>query len=652
VQINNKKSRLNLNKEKKMNDFFTEKKFLVIESTDKISNHLKKILQDTNSKILTITSGLNAIEQIPNINPDIIISDFTTKDIDGCKIFKQFIQSKSLAEYHNIPFIIISDEKIRIKFRQELFNLGLSGWFTYFSDPKRFRECLENITVADETIRKNKELSQEIKRSEYRYRDLLENANDFIFTLDQNGKFVYLNNRFKPLTGFKKKEWLQKNFSELIVEKDRLRAKKNYQLVHQGRARIFQAQIISNISVCFILSFNITPIFEHGSIVGSMGIARDVTEQKMMENEILELKNFNESIIQSMEAGLLTVDLNGLITSLNTGAERILGWKADEVLGKKIKSVLKTDEVDILLMSSTKPGSLPYSRETELTVKSGEKISIGFTTTDRIDNQNYKVGTIVSFRDISELKQMQSEVKRMERLASLGILASGIAHEIKNPLAGIKSLSQTCKDEFEPGDSRLEYLSRIINQVNRLDELLKAIVAFARPKPPDRKSYDIKKVIHEVINLIIKKLKTNNIEYIEDIEDNLPIVIIDPQQIQQVFLNLILNAIDAVHENGSITVSAKPIKFSSPKLIKKSDKWIKNDSFVQINISDTGKGISPDKLESIFDPFFTTKSDGLGMGLSIVYRIIEDHHGDIDVQSKLNKGTTFSITLPEGELDE
>jgi signal transduction histidine kinase len=188
--------------------------------------------------------------------------------------------------------------------------------------------------------------------------------------------------------------------------------------------------------------------------------------------------------------------------------------------------------------------------------------------------------------------------------------------------------------------------------VNRLDELLKAIVAFARPKPPDRKSYDIKKVIHEVINLIIKKFKTNNIKYIEDIDDDLPIVIIDPQQIQQVFLNLMLNAIDAVSKDGTITVSAKPIKFSTPKLIKKADKWIKQDSFVQINITDTGKGIHQDKLEAIFDPFFTTKSDGLGMGLSIVYRIIEDHHGDIDVQSELNKGTTFTIILPEGELNE
>lgn len=635
-----------------MNNFFLGKKFLVIESGDKISTQLKKILQDTDSNLIRISSGLKVIEEISCIEPDIIISDYVTDDIVGVKIYKKLIMSKSLAEYHNIPFIIISDNKTRQKYREEFYKLGIRAWFSYFSDLQRFRECLENFTVADETVRKNKELSQEIKRSEYRYRDLLENANDFIFTLDQNGKFVYLNNRFKPITGFKKKEWLQKDFSELIVKKDRSRAKKNYQLVHQGRARIFQAQIKSNISDCFILSFNITPIFEHGSIVGSMGIARDVTEQKMMENEILELKNFNESIIQSMEAGLLTVDLNGFITSLNTGAERILEWTAKEVLGKKIKSVLVPEEVDILLMSTEKPGSLPYSRETKLTIKSRNKISIGFTTTDRIDNRNEKVGTIVSFRDISELKQMQSEVKRMERLASLGILASGIAHEIKNPLAGIKSLSQTCMEEFDPDDSRLEYLTRIINQVNRLDELLKAIVAFARPKPPDRKSYDIKKVIHEVVNLINKKLKTNNITYIEDMDDNLPIVIIDPQQIQQVFLNLILNAIDAVNKNGAITVSGKPIKFSVPKLIKRSDKWIKQDSFVQINITDTGKGIPPDKLESIFDPFYTTKSDGLGMGLSIVYRIIEDHHGDIDVKSKINKGTTFSITIPEGESDE
>lgn len=637
-----------------MKNLLSNIKILVIESSNKISSLMSSVLQEDIGYFKKTKSGKNALELISDYNPDLIISQYNTDDINAVTIFKQIMTSHSLAGYHNIPFIIISDENMRKKFSKELFNIGLGGWFTQFDNIDKFRECLENIIMTHENIKKNKKLSQEVKRSEYRYRDLLENANDFIFTLDHEGKFVYLNNRFRPLTGFEKETWLKKNFSLLIHENEREKAKKNYQLVHQGRARIFEAKIISNISAGYILSFNITPIFERGSIVGSMGIGRDVTEQKKMENEILELKNFNESIIQSMEAGLLTVDLNKTITSLNAGAEKILGWKENEVVGKHIEKVLELEEVKILLSNSTRPGSLPYSRETQLKIKSGIKISIGFTTTDRIDNQNKKLGTIVSFRDISELKQMQREVIRMERLASLGILASGIAHEIKNPLAGIKSLAQTCMEEFDKDDSRLEYLTRIVNQVNRLDELLKAIVAFARPKTPDRKSHKIIDIIEEVINLVSKKMKNNKIKYIERIDKSLPNVIIDSQQIQQVFLNLLLNAIDSITDTGSITVCAEHIKTSVPKLIKnpRDDSWVKNNSFISINISDTGCGIPEKKLESIFDPFFTTKSDGLGMGLSIVYRIIEEHHGDINVKSKVDKGTTFTITLPEGVFNE
>jgi len=294
-----------------------------------------------------------------------------------------------------------------------------------------------------------------------------------------------------------------------------------------------------------------------------MGIARDVTEQKKMEREIHDLKNFNESIIQSMEAGLLTTDLSGHITSLNSGAEKILGWQVDEVVGKRVDSVLNSNEADYLLSNPPKPGSLPYSREMELTVKTGKKLSIGFTTTDRIDNLRKKVGTIVSFRDITELKQMQSEIMRMDRLASLGVLASGIAHEIKNPLAGIKTMAQACEEEFESSDPRREYLFRIVRQVNRLDDLLKTFFAYSRPKPPDRKLHKLPDIIQEVTKLVSKEMKNSGIRCKENYKSDLKEVMVDSQQIQQVFLNLILNAIEAMNKGGTLKISNKTISKSS-----------------------------------------------------------------------------------------
>ncbi len=634
-----------------MNSISNKKIILHIDPDPKITDRLKKVSMHCQAHIVRVSSGREGLKLIQEIHPHLVISEFHTTDLDGKSLLKQFMNDLKFIEYRHIPLLFFSDQNTRTAYSKECFDLGLTGWLSKTYRSHELRETIENFIMANEINQKNKNLRQEVKRSEYRYRDLLENVNDFIFRLDNKGQFSDLNNRFFSLTGWEKDQWLGKKFLSLIDPTDRSKASEHYQMAHQGRARIFEAKILGSSNRSSMLSFNISPIIERGKIVGSIGIARDVTEQKKMEREILDLKNFNESIIQSMEAGLLTTDLEGHITSLNAGGEKILGWKARSVIGKQIKSVLKPEEVDFLLSKPPLPGTLPYSRETELTVKTGKKIAIGFTTTNRINNQRKKVGTIISFRDISQLKQMQSEVIRMDRLASLGVLASGIAHEIKNPLAGIKTMAQACDEEFSEDDSRKEYLTRIVRQVNRLDDLLKTFFAYARPKPPNRKQHQLSEILREVTNLVSKKLINSGISYQEKFESNVPEIMIDSQQFQQVFLNLILNAVEAMPSGGLLTISVKKIMNSEKGIIqqkRKNKNETVNDSFIEIVVSDTGAGIAYDKLETIFDPFFTTKSNGTGLGLSIVYRIIEEHQGDICVRSQVGKGTSFTITLPTG----
>lgn len=634
-----------------MNRFNEKKIILHIDPDPNITRLLEKTPTRYNMQIVRIASGREGLNLIKKIHPHLIISEFQTDDLDGKSLLQKFMTEIEFVDYRYIPFIFFSDREMRRKYSEECFDLGLVAWFSKPSSGRDFGEILENFIMSHEITQRNSNLRQEVKRSEYRYRDLLENVNDFIFRLDNKGRFSDLNNRFFSLTGWEKDQWLGQKFLSLIDSADRHIASEHYKMAHQGRARIFEAKILGNSDRSSLLSFNISPIIERGKIVGSIGIARDVTERKKMEREILDLKNFNESIIQSMEAGLLTTDLEGHITSLNAGGEKILGWKTRTVVGKQIKTVLKPEEVDFLLSKPPLPGALPYSRETELTVKTGKKIAIGFTTTNRINNQRKKVGTIISFRDISQLKQMQTEVIRMERLASLGVLASGIAHEIKNPLAGIKTMAQACDEEFSKNDPRREYLTRIVRQVNRLDDLLKTFFAYARPKPPNRKRHQLSEILCEVINLVSKKLASSGIAYRENFESDIPELMIDSQQFQQVFLNLILNAVEAMPSGGTLTISSKKITNLEKGIIQrngKSKNKTLNGSFVEIVVSDTGTGIDDDNLETIFDPFFTTKSNGTGLGLSIVYRIIEEHQGDIRVESQVGCGTSFKITLPTG----
>ena len=615
-----------------------DKNILLIDPEDDIERILRKELPSS-CRIHRISSGRNGLKKIKSSDPDIILCQLRTRDIDGKTVFRNYIADEDYTAFQGVPFVILSDTEVRDNDAIELFELGLSGWYKTSLTPSDFTEVLGNLFLQFQNVKNNRELRQEVKRTEYRYRDLLENPNDFIFILDDHGKFIFLNNRFTPLTGLDKNEWIGRKFIQVIEKDDQPHALKHYKMAHHGKARIFEARVIHPDVGSTVLSFNITPFFEHGTVAGSLGIARDVSEQKKMEKEILDLKNFNESIIQSMEAGLLTTDLEGRFTSLNAGAERIMGVKAKDVIGKSISSVLKPKEAETLLGSIPPPRSPRYSREMVLTVKNGNQVAIGFTATDRIDNTGEKLGKIVSFRDISELKQMQSEVMRMDRLASLGVLASGIAHEIKNPLAGIKTMAQACEEEFQQEDPRREYLIRIVRQVNRLDDLLKTFFAYARPKPPDRKLHGIEPILNEVMNLVNKKLSICGIAYKKSIHSDLSKIMVDSQQIQQVFLNLILNAIEAMTGGGTLRIAAKNINGINQGQGKKR---------VEILVSDTGTGIGETDLQTIFDPFFTTKSNGLGLGLSIVYRIIQEHQGDIHVKSQIGKGTTFMIRLPAG----
>ena len=624
-----------------------EKTIFLADTNDASEYLMKEVLRGTEYQYHRFFGASDALATIQSIKPQLIISGYKLNDCNGIEFLNMLLESCTQLKLGEIPFIFLTSKEDQVKNSVHNSDKGLWGWYTFPFGAHELREIIDNLFHYQDVLFSNEELRQEVRRSEYRYRDLLENANDFIFTLDETGHFLNLNNRFTSLTGFNKDEWLGKPFLALVEQSDSENAGHQFHRTQQGRARVFESKIKSRTENSPTISFGISPILERGQIVGAMGIGRDITDTKQMENEIIELKNFNESIIQSMEAGLMTLDLKDCITFINLGAEKTLGWSSKELITKPLDQVLRSEEAQIILKKPESKRDLSFSRETEITIKGGQKIFIGFTAMDRFDNTGQKVGTIISFRDISLLKQMQAEVIRMDRLVSLGVLASGIAHEIKNPLAGIKTMAQACEEEFEEGDDRTEYLVRIIRQVDRLDDLLKTFFKYARPSPPDRKRHHLGEILDEVMNLVEKKMNDFRVQFILDLAEDLPEILVDSQQLQQVLLNLILNAIDAMPDGGELRISADRIKGKQKSTLERAIE--KSNKYVEINIEDTGEGIPADKLETIFDPFVTTKSNGLGLGLSIVYRIVREHDGEIHVSSKHGAGTRFILTIPTGE---
>jgi signal transduction histidine kinase len=275
--------------------------------------------------------------------------------------------------------------------------------------------------------------------------------------------------------------------------------------------------------------------------------------------------------------------------------------------------------------------------------KNQREIYIGYTTTVRYDSEHRMVGFIISFRDITQIREMRQTIMRMDRLASSGVLTSAIAHEIRNPLAGIKTMAQVLEKEMKSDDHRMEYVQRIIKQINRLNELLKAFFTYARPVRPEKKPCDFRAIVKEIRELLHDRFEHDQIRIEEIYDPFLPQLFVDENQIQQVMINLMMNALDAMEKGGTLTVQAMLVRRNFPP------KHHGEREVAEIRVSDTGKGIPKEQLRSIFDAFYTTKPNGIGLGLSIVYRIVEEHGGEILVESIEKKGTTFTLLLP---LDE
>ena len=361
---------------------------------------------------------------------------------------------------------------------------------------------------------------------------------------------------------------------------------------------------------------------------------------------IPQLYHFYRSVIHNINSGLLAIDFDGSITFANKKATQLLGYTGKELQNMAVQHLFADGEEAARLLQLLKlPGKQISEKETRFRQKNGQVITVSMDAAPINDASNQFQGITLLFRDITELVQLREQMNRIERLALVGELAAGIAHEIRNPLGGIKTAAQVLRDSFTEEDVESQLIDRIIREVDKANKLLKEFFKFARPTPPQFAPVDIEMIIDGVYLLLAPRLKKQNIKFVENAEPHLPQVYVDETQIEQVILNLFMNAIDAMPEGGTfqVRISRRTIPMVEESLTLDKSPQLE---YVLVEISDTGTGIPERILPKIFNPFFTTKKDGVGLGLSICSRLVEENHGKIDVMSELGKGTTFFIALP------
>ena len=380
-------------------------------------------------------------------------------------------------------------------------------------------------------------------------------------------------------------------------------------------------------------------------------------ERQKMDQQLIELvndlrisiinlreeKQFSESIIQSLNHGLLVTDLQGSIIKSNHVARHILDPFLDHLDGQSLQAVLGSQQAELL--TTDEQGEGGYSdRDIHLTTDTGEEVILNLSGGPRKDGRGAPVGHIVSLTDVTELRYVRKEMEKMNRLSTVAEIASAVAHEVRNPLAGIKIMAQSIEEDAAGNEQQLECSRRIIRQVDRLNELLSEFFSYARPVEPNRRPTGIGTILAEIRPLINNRLMKNQIELQEDIAVDLPQIIADPNQMQQVFLNLMLNSIDAIRQNGTITISARFINGQKLASYKKRYPGLLADSrYVLVVFADNGAGMPAHVVEKVFEPFFTTKTTGTGLGLSIVYRLLKENGAAISLESRQGKGTTFNM---------
>ncbi len=370
------------------------------------------------------------------------------------------------------------------------------------------------------------------------------------------------------------------------------------------------------------------------------GIAAVITYQNYYSlNQVFErTKTLARNILESIASGVITLDRKGRVTSINAAAERILGLDPRQVVWRPYTETFRF-QPEILEVARTAGEEQAHASEVELECaagKDGRPAFIRLSTSELKAPDGQTVGVVLLIRDCSEVVHLERQLRHADKMAALGTLSAGLAHEIKNPLSALELnlhlLRGELKDQEESlGDAR-SYLEILGAELKRLNGILETFMRFSRPTELHLAPLKINETLEHVLSLVTHEAREKTVEVHASLAEDLPLVVGDDGQLTQVFLNLVINALQAMPDGGRLEV-ASGLSDAAP-------------GFVSVRVTDTGVGIPAAHVAKLFEPYFTTREGGLGLGLAIAYRIVKDHGGRIDVRSGLGAGTTMTVLLP------
>lgn len=355
--------------------------------------------------------------------------------------------------------------------------------------------------------------------------------------------------------------------------------------------------------------------------------------------KLVQEKNFISSILLHIPIGIIAIGRNGKIRWFNPYAEKLFGIQnAEEKHFEEVFTDFPSWK-EIIERCVSEPCSHRSITEHCLIFPDGKERVIEYSSSTLEETEGKEGISLIFFRDVTKRKQMEEHVRRTDRLASLGVLAAGIAHEMRNPLTGISLMLDDLHDHLREDIENRELIQRALHEIERLENLINSLLDFATPSGKLRlEKVSLSSILADTLFFIRKLAKNHRVVISTEIDDAVPDIKADPEKMKQVFINLFINAIQAMPEGGKLSIKVSKIAEEKPMISQPS---------IRIVVADTGEGISPEDLPHVFDPFFSRRPSGSGLGLAIVHNIIVEHGGRISVSSTMGEGTVFTIDLPE-----
>ncbi|MBN2224391.1 MAG: PAS domain S-box protein [Deltaproteobacteria bacterium] len=477
--------------------------------------------------------------------------------------------------------------------------------------------------------------NESLRKSEEKYRSLVENLNDVIFNLDPQGNITYMSPVAESIFGYRSKEIIGRSFSEYIHTDDLPGVVESRGETLGGVLQPYEFRMIDKNGSIHHVRTSSRPIEKDGQNTGVTGILTDITVERRAEEALRESEQKRRTVLHTIEDGYFEVDLKGSFTSFNESMRKMLGYTQKEIAGLNYRRYMAKEIAEKVFQTFNeifRTGIPAKTVDWRVTRKDGTTIDLETSISLKHNDSGEPTGFFGIARDITDKKRMELQLLQAEKLSAVGTMISGVAHELNNPLTAIIGNAQLIMRGEAPDDIKNK-LEVILKESIRSSKIVGGLLAFAREHKPERNMVNVNDIVIESMNLKEYDLKVNNIDVKVSLSDDVPKTYADPYQIQQVFINLINNARDALADQGGGALVIETYR---------------KDDVIIVEFIDTGPGIPNELVNKIFDPFFTTKEagKGTGLGLSMAYGIISEHGGTISVESESGGGARFVVTLP------